>query len=145
VAALAALAAWEGYQAEASTAAHWSVAATIIGVVVVTVAAGRARQRTRSSAWLAEAARSGARWRARPAYAAGVALWALLLFAVVAWDLNSFAHQAHDLPTLSYYVGRVTRFTWGRELLFAAWLAAGVGIALGCRSGRATGSAKAEQ
>jgi hypothetical protein len=53
------------------------------------------------------------------------------VLAVVGWDLNSFAHQAHDLPTLSYYTGRITRFAWGRALVFAAWLAAGVGIAVG--------------
>jgi hypothetical protein len=132
VAALAVLAAWEGHQSEASAAAHRSVALVVLGVAIATVAVGHGRQRTTSVAWLIDAAHATGNWRARPLYAAGVVVWAVLLLAVVGWDLNSFVHQAHDLPTLSYYVGRVTRHTWGRAALFGVWLAAGVGIALAC-------------
>jgi len=62
-----------------------------------------------------------------------VVVWVLLVLAVIGWDLNSFAHQAHDLPTLSYLIGRVTRWRWGRGTFFAAWLALGVGLAAGRR------------
>ena len=119
--------------------------ATIVAVAVATLVAGRGRQRATpvpGSPTRAEPPSPGA---TRPGYAAGVAVWAVLLVAVVGWDLNSFAHQAHDLPTLSYLVGRATRFTWGRALVFAAWLAAGVGIAVGClaaRSARRTGAGR---
>ncbi len=119
--------------------------ATIVAVAVATLVAGRGRQRATTGAWLTDAGRAAVGWRARPGYAAGVAVWAVLLVAVVGWDLNSFALQAHDLPTLSYLVGRATRFTWGRALVFAAWLAAGVGIAAGClaaRSARRTGAGR---
>jgi hypothetical protein len=113
------------------------VGTTIAGVALATLVVGRGRQRTTTVAWLADAGRAAVGWRERPGYAAGIAVWAALLLATVGWDLNSFAHQAHDLPTLSYFTGRVTRFAWGRALLFAAWLAAGVGIAAGCLVERA--------
>jgi len=37
----------------------------------------------------------------------------------------SFAVQSHALPTLSYYVGHVTRYRIGRGLFFALWLGCG--------------------
>jgi hypothetical protein len=113
------------------------VATTIVVVAIVTVVAGRGRQQLTSGIWVVDVARAARAWRTRPLYAAGVTVWVVLLLAVVGWDANSFAHQAHDLPTLSYYVGRVTRLAWGRALVFAAWLAAGFGIALGCLVRRA--------
>ncbi|MGO9456031.1 MAG: hypothetical protein ACLP62_03135 [Acidimicrobiales bacterium] len=118
---------------------------TIVVVALATLIAGRGRQRATTGAWLTDAGRAVVGWRARPGYAAGVAVWAVLLVAVVGWDLNSFAHQAHDLPTLSYLVGRVTRFTWGRALVYAAWLAAGAGIAVGCLTARAARRAGADR
>lgn len=138
---MAGFAAWEGFQREASASAHWSVASTVAGVALVTLVAGRRRQHSTTGAWLADAGRSALAWRGRPGYSAGVAVWALLLLTTVGWDLNSFVHQAHDLPTLSYYVGRVTRFVLGRTFLFALWLAAGAGLALGCLARRRTADA----
>ncbi len=119
--------------------------ATLAGVALATLVAGRGRQRATTGAWLTNAGRAAVGWRARPGYAAGVAVWAVLLVAAVGWDLNSFAHQAHDLPTLSYLVGRVTSFTWGRALVYAAWVAAGVGIATGCLTARAAHSTDSDR
>lgn len=132
VAVLVAFAAWEGLQSRQSAAAHWSVGVAIVLGAASVVVAGRGRQPTTSGAWLASAARAARRWRRDPRYAAGVAVWTLLFLAVVGWDMNSFIHEVHDLPTLSYLVGRVTRFEWGRALLCAVWLAAGVGLVSGC-------------
>lgn len=132
VATLAALAVWEGGHPQQTPAAHWSVALTIVAAVAVAVAAGRGRQHTPSRRWLASSARAAAGWRRAPQRAAGAAVWVLLVLAVIGWDMNSFVHQAHDLPTLSYLFGRVTRFRWGRALVFAAWLAAGAGLVAGC-------------
>ncbi len=53
-------------------------------------------------------------------------VWAVLIGGVVAWDMVSFAFQSHALPTLSYFIGHVTRYAVGRGLLFAAWLGVGV-------------------
>ena len=118
---------------------------TIAGVVLAALLAGRRRQRSTSGAWLVDAGRAAAGWREHPGYAAGVVVWAILLLAVVGWDLNSFAHQAHDLPTLSYYMGRVTHFHWGRALVYAIWLVAGVGIAAGCLVERTHGNVGAKR
>lgn len=130
--ALVTLAVWEGMQVRQSAAAHWSVAVVIVVSVVAAVVAGWGRQRATTRAWLAAGGRAIGRRRSAPLYAAGVVVWVLLILAVIGWDLNSFVHQAHDLPTLSYYVGRVTRWRWGRALVFATWLAAGVGLVTGC-------------
>jgi hypothetical protein len=137
LAALVALAAWEGTLDRQSAAAHWSVAAVIAAAIVVTVVAGRSHQRTTSRVWLASSWRSAASWRERPVYAAGVGVWVVVVLAVVGWDVTSFVAQAHDLPTLSYFVGRVTRYEWGRAAVFAAWLAVGGYLAVGWRRGRA--------
>ncbi|MHB1582352.1 MAG: hypothetical protein ACYCU7_03430 [Acidimicrobiales bacterium] len=135
----AVLAVWEGGQARQTAAAHWSVAAVVMLGLVVAVVAGRRRQRQPSRPWLTDAA-SGVRsaagpegWRRRPGYVAGVVAWVLLIAAVAGWDLNSFAHQAHDLPTLSYFVGKITRYRWGRSGVFAGWLAVGSYAAVGWR------------
>ncbi len=61
-------------------------------------------------------------------------MWIAVIFAVVGWDLNSFIHQAHDLPTLSYEIGRITRYAWGRAVVFALWLLAGSALVAGRRS-----------
>jgi hypothetical protein len=129
---LAALSAWEGTLWRQSAAAHWSVGLSIAAVVVLAVVLGRGRQAEGSGAWLSGAARAVAGWRRTPSLTTGVAVWAVLIAAVVGWDLTSFVHQSHELPTLSYQFGRVTRWHWGRALVFAAWLAAGLGIAGTC-------------
>lgn len=135
----AVLAVWEGAQRRQTAAAHWSVGAVVVLAMVVAVVAGHRRQRQPSPAWLAAAGHGirsvtgPAGWRRSPAYVAGVVTWVLVIAAVVGWDLNSFAHQAHDLPTLSYLVGSVTRHRWGRSAVFAAWLAVGTYVAVGWR------------
>jgi hypothetical protein len=131
--ALVTLALWEGTLSRQSAAAHWSVAVVAIVTVAAVLIAGWGRQQMGSGTWLTGAVRAIGRWRRTPLFAAGIAVWALLVLTVIGWDLNSFVHQAHDLPTLSYYFGRVTRWWWGRALVFAVWLAAGVGLVAGWR------------
>jgi hypothetical protein len=136
LAALVTLSLWEGTLSRQSAAAHWSVTLVAIVTVAAALIAGRGRQRTGSGAWLTGAVRAIGRWRRTPLFAAGIAVWVLLVLTVIGWDLNSFVHQAHDLPTLSYYFGRVTRWWWGRALVFAAWLAVGGYLAVGWRRGQ---------
>lgn len=128
------LALWEGMLHRQQAAAHWSVGLSVLATFALAVVAGRGRQQQTSRQWLTGRPVEG-HGAPHPgaAYRAGIALWAILIAAVVVWDLNSFLHQAHDLPTLSYYAGRVTRFWWGRALFFAAWLALGLCLALGDR------------
>lgn len=138
VAALA-LAAWQGTLVQSATAAHWSLLAVIAVALVVAVVTGRRRQREASSDWLrrrtGDALRDLVRTdRAVPiATVAGAAIWVVLVAATIGWDLNSFVHQAPDLPTLSRLVGAVTRHDWGRALVFALWLALGAYLAVGGR------------
>ena len=59
----------------------------------------------------------------------------------MAWDAVSFAEQSHTFPTLSYYIGHITRYDAGRGVLFALWLAVGAYVALGHRrTGPETGT-----
>jgi hypothetical protein len=134
---LAALAAWEGMQVRQSPAAHWSVGLSIVAVVGGALVLGRGRQVERSATWCSAAVGAVAGWRRTLLCALGVAVWIVLLAAAVGWDLHSFMRQSHDLPTLSYEIGRVTRWRWGRAVVFAAWLAAGVGLAATCLVPRA--------
>ncbi len=128
-----ALALWQGTLTRQSPAAHWCVGLAIAVIAVLALVAGRGRQRRRSGEWVTGSFEAATRAGERPGYAAGVVVWVVLLAAVIGWDLNSFVHQSHNLPTLSYYVGRVTRFVWGRALVFAAWLAVGAWLALARR------------
>jgi len=126
-----ALAGWEGAQPWPTAAAHWSVAAVILATVLVAVLFGRGRQPMATGPWLSA---SAARLRAAPVgYRLGVVVWVVVLAATIGWDLASFAVQAHQLPTLSYLTGRVTRYQLGRSAVFAGWLALGGYLALGRR------------
>lgn len=133
--------AWEGTIVQSSPTARVSVLAVIAVALVVAGVAGRARQREPSGAWLGHGLQTlvadlTGRGRRPAALWAGTLLWVVLVAATIGWDLNSFAHQAHDLPTLSRLVGDLTRHDWGRALLFAAWLALGAFLVAG---GRGTG------
>ncbi len=133
-AAAAGFAWWEGGLHRWSAAAHWSVAAVVIAVLLAAVVLGVGRQRQHSGEWLRQAARSTRTWVRRPTLrGTGAAVWVVLLAAVVAWDLHSFLRQSHDLPTLSRLFGAVTRFHWGRALVFLGWLAAGAAVVVGGR------------
>ncbi len=120
---------WEGDQRYPTTGAHASIAAVIVVTAIAMVALGRARQKERTSTWIGCSVQTLLRWRERPAAIAAAAVWAVLFAAVVGWDLNSFVHQAHDLPTLSRIIGAVTHASWGRSLVFALWCALGGTIA----------------
>jgi hypothetical protein len=63
-----------------------------------------------------------------------VLVWVILVVAIVGWDLRSFIAQSDDLPTLSYYFGRITRFHIGRGLAVALWLVVGAFLCAGGRT-----------
>lgn len=131
---LGALSAWEGTLFRDSTAAHWSVGGAIAVAIVGGGLAGKGRQRTPSSAWLSGAAQAVAGYRRHPpTEVAGVVVWVVLVLAVIGWDLNNFVHQSHYLPTLSRLIGNVTRFDWGRGIVFAGWMGLGAYVAFGWR------------
>lgn len=127
---------WEGFQSRFSFSSRSSVLTAIGVVIVVASAAGVRRHALRSRAWLSNALASIRSWKKSRMYAFGSAVWVLLLLAAVGWDLNSFVHEVHYLPTLSFLIGRITRLRWGRALLFGIWLAAGTGLAFGHRTSR---------
>lgn len=130
----AVLAGYQGGWLRSSPDAHDSVLAVIGAMALLALVAGRRAQRAPSAQWLAGAGRAVRSWRTVPrGQLLGVAGWALLLGAFVGWDLLSFARQAHDLPTLSYMIGRLTRFRWGRAAVFFAWLLVGGYLATGGR------------
>jgi hypothetical protein len=137
VAALA-LASWEGTIDQSSATAHVSVLALIAVAIVTAMLTGRGRQRATSADWVRQGA--GAMWgdvtgahRRPPVLVVGTLAWIVLVAATIGWDLTSFVHQAHDLPTLSRVVGDVTRHQWGRALVFAGWLGLGAYVSVGGR------------
>jgi hypothetical protein len=133
-AAALALSAWQGGLSRDSAGAHWSVALLAIGAVVAAVILGWGRQHRTSRVWVAGAARAVWSWRSRPrAAVAAVVAWTVLFVAVIGWDVTSFIYQSHNLPTLSYFIGHVTRYPVGRGALFAVWLGIGAYLVAGRR------------
>lgn len=130
-----ALSAWQGDLSRDSAGAHWSVALLALGALGAAVILGWGRQHQTSREWFARSAGSIWRWRSRPrATVAAVAAWAVLFAAVIGWDLFSFIRQSHSWPTLSYFIGHVTRYPVGRGALFAVWLVTGAYLAAGWRA-----------
>ncbi len=127
-----AVAGWEGVQTRSSAQARWSVGAVIALVVVLALATGRTRQRRESRDWLSDSARAV---RGGPgalgAYGAGIATWVAFIGTVVVWDLVSFLAQSHQLPTFSYFIGKVTGYQVGRAIAFWSWLLLGLALAIG--------------
>ncbi|MGH9044831.1 MAG: hypothetical protein ACRDVP_08400 [Acidimicrobiales bacterium] len=118
-----ALVVWEGGLFRDSAAAHWSVLATI--AVVISIGALRSQMRRRALGDGVKDAPS----RSKETLL-GAAIWLSLALAAVAWDLNSFIAQRHDLPTLSGVIGLATANHPGRSAVFALWLASGMAVAL---------------
>jgi len=134
---LAALTWWEGSQRVQTSPAQVSVAVPIAVIVLGGLILGAGRQRQASRAWLAQDVRTvshGESWTWP--FAAGVIIWILLLGAVFGWDVYSFLRQSPALPTLSYLIGRITRFHLGRSGLYLVWLAVGLWLALAQRQRR---------
>jgi hypothetical protein len=130
-----ALSVWQGGLARTSDAAHWCVLGVIVVTFVAAVMWGHGRQTQTSRKWVVSTASDVASWRRQPPLAViSVVVWAVLLSATVAWDATSFAEQAHRFPTLSYFIGHVTRLDAGRAAFFALWLVLGVSIAMGGRA-----------
>jgi hypothetical protein len=124
---------WAGGRPWPTTTAHVTVLAVIGVVVVTTVAAGWGRQRWTSRTWIRATVR---RVRDAPVrYRLGVALWALLAAAAVAWDLASFTGASHQLPTFSRLAGDLTGHRAGRALALVAWVVVGLALALAGRKG----------
>jgi hypothetical protein len=111
--------------------------ALLVGVALVTaIVLGRGRQRRSSGAWIALSADWIQHWRTQPrSLRTVVIVWTALVVAVVGWDLVNFIVQSHALPTLSYFIGRVSRYQVGRGVLFALWLVIGAYLVA---AGRAT-------
>jgi hypothetical protein len=127
---------WEAGLSRDSDGAHRSVVLLMVAAYVTALVLGRSRQRQTSRAWLARGGRDIRGWRTHSTRALLAAvIWAALIAAVVGWDIVSFVYQAHDLPTLSYFIGHVTAYRVGRGLVFALWLAIGGYLAVGWRAG----------
>jgi hypothetical protein len=133
IAAAAVFSWWEGGLHQFQTAAHLSVLATIALVVVVAVAAGVGRQVLPSREWARGPFALRRHLAEDPTASLGALIWTVLVLAVIGWDLNSFAHQSHTVPTLSTIFGHVTDSHGGRAALFFGWLVLGASLALGWR------------
>jgi hypothetical protein len=109
-----------------------------VSAVIAMILLGRGRQRQETRAWAAGSAKTIRAWRtqSRPVVLS-VLVWSVLIVGVVAWDVVSFAVQSHALPTLSYYIGHVTRYRVGRGLFFALWLGCGSYLVCAWRGERA--------
>ena len=121
-----ALSAWQAQLSRDSSAADWSVALVIAVAVVVAIVLGRGRQRQTARVWVGGNLRAIRTWRSQSSAAViSVILWTVLIVGVVAWDLTSFIVHSPKVPTLSYFIGHITRYHVGRGLLFALWLGVG--------------------
>ena len=121
-----ALSAWQAPLSRQSSGAHWSVALLVVAAFGVALVLGRGRQYETTRRWVARNVHYVRTWRTQSRAAVVSAfVWAVLIGGVVTWDLVSFVVQSHDLPTLSYFIGHVTRYAVGRGLLFAVWLGVG--------------------
>ncbi|WP_298210949.1 hypothetical protein [Ferrimicrobium sp.] len=125
---------WEGLHPWPSDPAHVSILTAIIVMFVLAILVGRRHQRMSSRAWLSRTWASIRRPTQRPPlYLFGTVVWVMLVLAVAGWDFRSFLLELHSLPTLSYLIGRVSRFATGRSILVAAWLALGAFFVAGNR------------
>jgi hypothetical protein len=117
---------WQAHLSRNAAAAHWCVALLVLTAIGAAVVLGRGRQHDTTRRWVAGNLHFLRTWRAqsRPAVVSAL-VWTVLIVGVVAWDLVSFVFQSHALPTLSYFIGHVTRYPLGRGLLFATWLVVG--------------------
>ncbi|MGH8994801.1 MAG: hypothetical protein ACRDYB_01975 [Acidimicrobiales bacterium] len=127
---------WEGGLGQATVAAHAGVLVAIGLAIGAAVLVGRGRQPLRSRQWAAGPLAVRRHYAGAPAATLASVIWVVLLLAVVGWDLNSFVHQHHDLPTLSSIFGHVTDSRPGRAGLVAVWLALGAALATGWRKKR---------
>ncbi len=124
---------WAGGLHRDQTAAHLSVLVAIALAVAAAVGFGIGRQAVTARAWVKGPFDLSRHLDEDPAQSLAAAIWAVLLMSVIAWDLNSFVHQSHDLPTLSSIFGHLTSTHAGRSVVFAAWLVLGATLALGWR------------
>lgn len=126
---------WQAGLTRDSPGARWSVALLVGVALVMAIVLGRGRQRRSSGAWIAQSALWVQHWRTQPrSLRIAVIVWTALVVAVVGWDLVNFIVQSHALPTLSYFIGRVSRYRAGRGLLFAVWLVIGAYLVAGGRA-----------
>jgi hypothetical protein len=126
---------WQAGLTRDSPGARWSVALLVGVALVMAIVLGRGRQRRTSGAWIAQSALWVQHWRTQPrSLRIAVIVWTVLVVAVVGWDLVNFIVQSHALPTLSYFIGRVSRYRAGRGLLFAVWLVIGACLVAGGRA-----------
>jgi hypothetical protein len=130
-----AVSAWQAQLSRDSAGAHWAVALVVLGAVVSTIILGRRRQSQTTAAWIAGNIRAVRSWRSQPIGAViSVIVWAVVIGGIIGWDVVSFIYQSHNLPTLSYFIGHVTRYRVGRGIFFALWLVVGAFLVSGCRT-----------
>jgi hypothetical protein len=126
---------WQAGLTRDSRGSRWSVALLVVVALVMAIVLGRGRQNRSSGAWIAQSAHWVQHWGTQPrSLRIAVIVWTALVVAVVGWDLVNFIAQSHALPTLSYFIGRVSRYRVGRGVLFAVWLAIGAYLVAGGRA-----------
>jgi hypothetical protein len=137
VAGILALSTWQAHLSRRSPDAHWSVALVALTTIGAAILLGHGRQQDTARRWAAHNLLIVRKWKSLPRPAVvSTLVWSALLLGVVGWDLVSFIFQSHALPTLSYFIGRVTGDAPGRGLLFALWLGVGAYLASARRIGR---------
>jgi hypothetical protein len=134
-AAVIGLSCWQAQLWRDSAGAHWGVAVLLLVAVVAAVGLGRRRQRQTAGDWLRGSVRIVRAWRTQPTSTIfSLLMWGIVVGGIVGWDLASFIAQSHALPTLSYFIGHVTRYRVGRGVVFALWLGSGACLVAGYRA-----------
>lgn len=130
------LSVWQAQLSRQSLEAQWIVGSLAVAALGAAAVLGHDRQQWTTRRWAGRTWRFMRSWRTQPPGAViSVVVWSILIVGTVGWDLASFACQSHALPTLSYYIGHITRYPVGRGLVFALWLSVGAYLVAGRRVG----------
>ena len=128
------LSVWQAQLSRQSPEAQWIVGSLAVAALGSAAVLGRRRQLWTTRRWAGRTWRFMRSWRTQPpATVISVIAWTVLIAGTVGWDLASFACQSHTLPTLSYFIGHITRYRVGRGLVFALWLSIGAYLVAGRR------------
>jgi hypothetical protein len=129
------LSVWQAQLSRQSLQAQWAVAVLVVAALAAALALGHRRQQWTARHWVGRDIHFLRTWRTqRRGDVVSALAWTFLIVGIVGWDLASFAVQSHSFPTLSYFIGHITRYRIGRGGLFAVWLSLGAYLVLGRRT-----------
>jgi hypothetical protein len=129
------LSVWQSQLSRQSLQARSAVIVLVVAAVAAALVLGRRRQQWTVRHWVGRDIQFLRTWRTqRRGDVASAVAWTVLIVGIVGWDLVSFAVQSHSFPTLSFFIGHITRYRIGRGVVFAVWLSLGAYLVSGRRT-----------